>query len=297
MKRHFLLCAAIGAVCLFASAWAHATIFGVAGEYNAFILNDLDAIGGDTEGRLAAGRNATMQWYSVGSRSPDSHGTLNHLVVGNDLNAIGKWQVYGGNTVYGGQVINAPSTLPPNTISQGNPIDFAAAAAHVRDLAAELASLPANGSSWYQWSTLNIVADDPVLNVVTIDPAHWAAASDRQITAPAGSTLIINIPGSSHSMQGGLSLHGVDQAHVLYNFFESTSIDAKHIAVLGSVLAPYATVSLSGGSFDGNTIAFNAIQRNGGEFHNHPFVGIPEPATGALLLCCSAAFLLCRRRG
>lgn len=287
-------CAAFG-VGLLLTTSAYGTIFGVAGDYNAFILNDLDAIGGDTEGRLAVGHNATMQWYSVGYHSPNSNGTKDHLVVGNNLNALGNWQVFGGNTKYGGTLINSPSMIAPNTISQGTPIDFASATNDFRALAANLAAMPNNGSSNYQWSTLHISGSDPVLNVVTINPAHWAAASDRQITAPAGSTLIINIPGLTNSMQGGLALNGIGRENVLYNFYESTTINSSSIAVRGSVLAPYATVNLSSGAFEGTSVVYNAVQRNGGEFHNYSFQGVPEPATGLLLLSLSAG-VLCRRR-
>lgn len=270
-------------VILGSAAFAQASPFGLAGQYNAFIFHDLDAIGGDTEGRLAVGRNATMASYSVGFHSPDSGGTLDHLVVGNDLNAIGHWQVFGGNTKYGGSLISAPSTQPPNTILPGNPVDFLLVQTEMQNLASNLSTLSANGASLYQWSTLHLTGTDPVLNVIDVNPLEWAAASDRQITAPAGSTLILNIAGSVNSMSGGLALHGISRENVLYNFYESTTINSSSIAVLGSVLAPYATLNLSAGAIEGNAVLLNAVQRNGGEFHNYTFQGVPEPTTLALL--------------
>ncbi|NLX14095.1 MAG: choice-of-anchor A family protein [Phycisphaerales bacterium] len=277
-------------------ASTQASLFGVAGDYNAFIFNDLAAVGGDTEGRLAVGHNATMSNYSVGSRIDNSYGALDALVVGHDLNAIGKWQVFNGNAVYGNTLVQAPSIVAPNAIRQDSPIDFAAVALSMQLLSSHLANLPENGSSQYQWSTLTITGTDPTLNVVTIDAGEWAKADDRQIIAPAGSTLIINIPGTSNSMQGGLSLSGVDRAHVLYNFYESTSITSNHIAVMGSVLAPYASATINGGAFEGNAILLNATQTNGGEFHYYPFTGTPEPATMGLWLIGALAFLR-RTRG
>lgn len=274
-------------------ASASASLFGGAGDYNAFLFGNLNAIGGDTEGRLAVGGNATMQYYSVGYHSPDSKGTLDHLVVGGDLNAIGNWQVFGGNTKYGGKLVGSPSTVAPNTISQGSPIAFGTVQTQMQDLAADLAAMPDTGTSWREYSTLNIKGEDPVLNVVTINPSDWASVSDRQITAPAGSTLIINIPGATNSMSGGLALNGISRGNVLYNFYESTTINASSIALYGSMLAPYATLNLTSGSIDGNAILLNAVQRNGGEFHNYPFTGTPEPATVGLLL---VGMALCRRR-
>lgn len=269
---------------------AQASLFGVAGDYNAFILNDLSASGADTEGRLAVGHNATMSGYSVGSRLSESYGTLDSLVVGNNLNAIGGWQVFNGNAVYGNTLISAPSIVSPNTIRKDTPLDFDSIAVSMRTLSSQLASLADNGTSNYQWTTLTITGTDPTLNVITIDPDDWADAYDRQITAPAGSTLIINIPGTSNSMRGGLALNGVDRAHVLYNFYESASITSSSIAVMGSVLAPYASATISGGAFEGNAVLLNATQTNGGEFHNYPFVGVPEPATIGMLLIGAIAF-------
>lgn len=281
-------------VIVMSASFAQASLLGLAGDYNAFVFQDLDAIGGDTEGRLAVGHNATMLYYSVGYQSADSHGTLDHLVVGNDLNASGHWQVFGGNTKYGGNLISTPSMVAPNTIRQGSPIDFSLVQSEMRTLSANLSHLTADGSSVYRWSTLTLTATDPVLNVINVNPADWAAASDRQITAPAGSTLIINIAGSVNSMSGGLSLHGISKQNVLYNFYESTTINSSNIALLGSLLAPYATLNLTGGGIDGNAIVYNATQRNGGEFHNYSFRGIPEPATAGLLAL--AAGLVLRRR-
>ena len=163
----------------------------------------------------------------------------------------------------------------------------------MQSLAASLAGLTNNGTSLYQYSTLHITGTDPLLNVVTLNPSEWAVASDRQITAPAGSTLIINVPGALQSMSGGLALNGIDREHVLYNFYQATTINSSNIAVRGSVLAPYATVNLTGGSFDGNSVLLNAVQRNGGEFHLYPFTGTPEPASIGLLLL---GFVLHRRR-
>ncbi len=272
---------------------AQAALLGVAGDYNAFILNDLSAGGGDTEGRLAVGHNATMFGYSVGSRLGNSYGALDSLVVGNDLDAIGGWQVFNGNAVYGNMLVHAPSIVAPNSIRRDSPIDFAAVAQSMQTLSGQLAKLSDNGTSKYEWSTLTITGTDSTLNVVTINASDWANAFDRQITAPAGSTLIINIPGISNSMHGGLSLNGVDRAHVLYNFYESTSIASNNIAVMGSVLAPYASATINGGAFEGNAILLNATQINGGEFHDYPFVGTPEPATIGLGLI--GAFALFRR--
>jgi choice-of-anchor A domain-containing protein len=68
---------------------------------------------------------------------------------------------------------------------------------------------------------------------------------------------VVNIRGGSatftsfgHSFSGGIDQHGV-----LYNFVDATAVDAHGYGFWGTVLAPYAHITFSNGSFDGGIYA------------------------------------------
>lgn len=287
---------------------ASAATLGVAGDYNAFIFNNLSANGGDTEGRLAVGNSFTASSYSVGEKLTNSGGTRNDLVVGNNMNAIGGWQVFNGNAVYGVTLTAAPTT-PNGSTFKGTPVNFAAAQADLQTKSAYWGGLAATGTSVLTFSTLTLTGSSPTLNIFQVAQNDWQVSSDKQINIPVGSTAIINIAGTTINFGGGLAINGSSSPSnpaengVLYNFPNATAVNPSNIAMLGSVLAPYATLTITGGSINGVGIALNAIQQNGGEFHHHPFTGnlpdppvVPEPATLALMLLGGAASLLRRNR-
>lgn len=287
---------------------AAAGTLGIAGDYNAFIFNNLSSAGGDTEGRLAVGNNFTASSYGVGVTLTNSQGARNDLVVGNNMNAIGGWQVFNGNAVWGNVLTGAPTT-PNGATFQGTPINFAAAQAELQAKSAYWATLPATGTSVFQFSTITLNGSNPGLNVFQVNANDWQVSSDKQINIPVGSTAIINIVGTSISFQGGLAINGDSSQSnpaengVIFNFPNATSLNPSNIAILGSVLAPYANLTITGGSINGVGIALNALQQNGGEFHNHPFTGnvpdvpaVPEPASVALMLFGLATFVCGRRR-
>jgi choice-of-anchor A domain-containing protein len=285
---------------------ATAGILGVAGDFNGFVFGNLNSAGQDTEGRLAVGGNFTASNYGVGVTLTNSHGTRDDLVVGGNMNAIGAWQVFNGNAVWGASLTASPTTPNGNT-HQGTPVDFAAAQAYLTAKSAYWGSLAATGTSVLTFSTLTITGTNPGLNVFQVAQSDWQNSSDKQIHIPVGATALINIAGTSISYQGGLALNGSSSAAgnpalpgVLYNFPNATSISNNNIALLGSLLAPLATLTINGGNIDGNGIALNVIQQNGGEFHNFTFTGdlpsvpVPEPGTFALLLL-GAVALISRR--
>ena len=124
--------------------------------------------------------------------------------------------------------------------------------------------------------------------------AAWENSNDKQINIPVGSTVLINIAGTNVAFNGGLAINGQQNDFdpaipgILYNFASATSLQPSNIAVLGSVLAPLADLTLTGGDINGITIVANALTQNGGEFHNRGFTGtlpnpsVPEPWSVAL---------------
>src|SRR5262249_40495220 len=90
---------------------------------------------------------------------------------------------------------------------------------------------------------------------------------------------------------------------VLFNFNEALTLETRYMKVLGSLLAPYADLTIRSGGINGVGVANNVVQIDGGEFHNFTFTGdlpnppVPEPTTvGLLLLGSFAAVGIGRRR-
>jgi choice-of-anchor A domain-containing protein len=280
---------------------AHARTLGAADGINTLIFNDYSASGGDTEGRLFVGHDASLTGYSVGVVLSNSHGTRDDFVVGHNMNTS-NWTVYNGNAVYGNAVTTAPST-PNGSTRKATVFDFNAAKLDLTSASTYWGSLASNGSAVYQFSTYTLTGSSSTLNIFNVTASDWAAASSHVINAPTGSTVLVNIAGLNDSMSNGMSLSGVDVTHVLFNFYQATTLNISSMGVLGSVLAPNATLTLSGGNINGQTIVNNASTINGGEFHNYAFTGdlpsvasVPEPASLTLLTLTAAAFLRRRRQ-
>ena len=87
---------------------------GVAGGFNVFVFGNDSQSGTDTQGRVAAGGNATFSNYSEGSSLTNSHGTRDEFIAGGNL-SFSSGTVANGNVVYGGTA-NLPQSL---TISNG----------------------------------------------------------------------------------------------------------------------------------------------------------------------------------
>lgn len=272
--------------------------FAGAEGFNAVIFGNLNATAGDTEGRLAVGGNLTASSYAVGPNAP-ADPSANSLVVGGNLNAMGGWQVFNGNTKYGGTLINAPSMVAPYTLQQAsNVYDFAGRKSEFISISNALAGLADNGSQLYQWTTYTLTGTSSGLNVFNVDAANWAAASNRIIDAPTGSTVLINVLGANGSLSNGMALQGgIDRTRVMFNYSEATTLNFSNIAVEGSVLAPNAFLTLSGGNINGISVLDGALTQNGGEFHNWTFNGsapVPEPMT--MIGMAAMASLVARRR-
>ncbi len=130
--------------------------------------------------------------------------------------------------------------------------------------------------------------------------------------APAGSTIIINVAGTSLTLGAPLYYNGnqvtgdsIADDQIVFNFADaqSVAIDAQFNA---SILAPFAV--LSGNAQMGGTFIAAAIGQTG-EVHNDEFVGtvpdppaatVPEPASLTLvtmgILALSARWETIRKR-
>jgi choice-of-anchor A domain-containing protein len=253
--------------------------------YNLFLLEDYTQ-GHDVQGKVAAGGNIALTDFAVGAGVPDGD-TAQVLVAGGNLSVSrgGVW----GDAWYGGSYTTDPSVVfPRGTASQGRPIDFAARFTELRNLSARLGSLPANGTTTREsWGGVMLQGTDPDVNVFQVNASAFTGATLLSINAPAGSLAVINISGSQatftgfgHSFSGGIDQHGV-----LFNFVDATAITAHGFGFWGTVLAPYAHVNFSNGSWDGGIYA-RSLTGNA-EGHINPLTDRDICPSGAPINACS----------
>ncbi|HVU86142.1 MAG TPA: choice-of-anchor A family protein [Pirellulales bacterium] len=308
---------------------------GPAGDFNIFVFGDDTQGNSDTEGRVAVGGNAFFSGSGWTIGSAISSSTTNLIVGGslsNQFNTVTGSVLVNGNVTWpgpsihgslfvngnanfgnsGGQINGTvdvvgtytkpangfpPNQSPPTVTPL--PFNFAAVKTSLQGESTYLASLTPNGTTTVNFGALALTATGPTNSFYVFDVtgAQMAAAASHglSITAPSGSTVVVNVDGTSDSMTSmGISLNGVDNQHVLYNFSQATSLTVNQIGIEGTILAPNANVNFAGGQINGSLIAQSVTGQ--GESHNHLFIGnlptnpIPEPSTFVLAACGLAAF-------
>ena len=309
----------LAALVLLASASMFADAISFANNYNAIVFGNLsNTSGGDIEGRALIGGNANLSNFSVGASLSQS-GTRDDLIVGNNLTANGNWQVR-GNAVYGGTLtgsVSHPGTSTTshisnitldssngNVVRSGNPgTTIAGLEQSLMDESTALGQLATTVGAITNFDGYNLTLSSTGtgLIVFNVDLSLWNTGPNgptytRTISAPSGSTVLINLIGSAATVNGGsMNLTGgIDTSHVLLNYYQATTFNASNFEFNGSILAPFTTTStFSGGHVNGLGIfGGNATATNGWEWHNKGFSGnlgqpdtssVPEPSTILLL--------------
>lgn len=246
---------------------------GPATGFNVFTLYDFSAPSSDTEGKMAVGRNFTAGNYSVGDKLAPSYGTVDVLIVGQNLTYT-SGQVYNGNVVYGNST-NLP--IYPVSISGGSlrkesgVIDFPAARTYLKNLSNTLGNYAVSGTTTYQWGGVFCEGNNPLLNVFEVDGTQLSNANNFEITVPNGAVVLVNIKGQNVSWHGGLVVHGTSITNVLYNFPQAKTLTLSGIDIRGSILAPKADVNFIAGVQNGQMIAKSVTGQ--GQFNLSNFIG------------------------
>ena len=269
-------------------------------NFNALVLGDFSASGGDTEGRLAVGGSASFDTnvgYSVGisvygEALPENlAGVEDMLIVRGDLHD-GSFDV-NGNVVYGGTRYGperfgnpsrrvAPLTLKENgnVPDDGSGASFEVLFERIRLASAMIATMADRGVTEKELDRtdflIHFAGDDPVLNVFNVDAADWnGAQTDIHITAPEYSTVVLNVRGPVIALtNAAIRLHGITNDRILFNYPDALLIQTSGFSHEGAVLAPYADADLRGGYFEGfGVFGGDVTTRVGFEFHHYPFRG------------------------
>lgn len=283
-------------------------------RFNAVVFGNLLTSGGDSEGALLVWGNATLSaGYSVGLGEGEAivpgAARGDALIVGGDL-VIGTQDV-DGNVVYGGDYLGADRTwndyalhrVAPVTLDRsGNvPADGSGRTAAeqleaVTEVSDRVAEWEADGTvSSLPDGSLLLTGTNGVRNVFAVTAEQWSGSQrDWIFDVPVGSKVVVNVAGGFVELAYGRMVlpDGVTQEDVLVNYADATFLSFTGINHEGSVLAPRASGSFTGGAIEGIAILGGDVAaKDGFEFHDFgldvffcpvwPEVSITATAEGA----------------
>jgi len=295
-----------------ASASAQAGVIdlgSVMGGANVYTTGNFSAYSSDVEGSIVAGGNVTIENYAVNLKNKPAFG--NQAIVAGGAISLTNGTIHNG-PVYAGKTVSTTSAgTPPRTLV--NPVDFNAASRQFAEIAAGLSQVDRTGTVVRQDSANKVIGSGKggvdIFNVT----ADFLSGGNNWVLEglTAGQTLIFNISGDRGVFNGGMeTLWGYN---VLFNFFEAETVDVQ--GVLGSVLAPHATIVHNWGVIKGQVIAdswessvqvdaenyFKSVDVPGFELvDNDPPVDTPaevaEPGTLVLMMAGWLGAIALRRR-
>lgn len=266
--------------------------FGVAGNYNVFVFQDINLSNTDAEGRVAVGGNATLLNTGVGSAiiPLPPFGTDDTFIIGGDVNVTNGSNA-SGNTVRSltSTVINYTMGNPNGAFITGEPIDFATEAAYLECASIFWGELSPNGTGDVAFGTLTLTGVNPNLNIFEINSTNVEGSGlslnmlvGINIVAPMNSTILINVTGPNIAFgmyqifRNGVAATRTDARRIVWNFPEALTWTNSTTAIYGSVLAPFATANTTFSQINGNII-FDSFLGNA-ESHNELFIGeLPDP--------------------
>ena len=297
-----------------ATTGAHAGVLdigSVMGGANVFTAGNFTANSSDVEGAIVSGGNVSIASYAVNQNGKAAYGGYAVAAGGNlflQNGAISNGKTYAGGTT---TLSNAAQT-PGTTIS---PVDFAVAAQQFKDIASGLSLVASTGTVTRQYSANKVTGSGKGgVDVFNVNADFFNGGDNWMLSGlSAGQTLIFNISGKQGGFNGGnIGFEPLSGYNVLFNFYEAETVNVK--GIIGSVLAPYATVENGWGVINGQVVADtwnSSVQVNSNHYFkpvdvagfelvkNTPPVEVPEPGTLALMLAGAAGIagvVVSRRR-
>lgn len=221
----------------------------IMGGANVYTARDFNAISSDVEGSIVSGGNVTIQNYAVNLRNQAAYAGYS-IVAGGDI-SLTSGSIHNGPVYAGGTVTMQSAATPPR--STVNPVDFSSATKQFKDIAAGLSLVDATGRVEREYSANKLIGSGKGgVDIFNVSADFLSGGNNWVLSGlTANQTLIFNISGKHGGFNGGMQpLSGYN---VLFNFYEAETVDVK--GILGSVLAPYATVVPGNGVVKGQVIA------------------------------------------
>lgn len=221
----------------------------IMGGANVYTARDFNAYSSDVEGAIVSGGDVNIRSYAVNLKDRAAYAGYS-IVAGGSI-SLTSGTIHNGPVYAGGDVTMVSAGTPPR--SAVNPVDFAAATKQFIDIANGLRLVDKTGQVVRQDSANKVIGSGmggvDIFNV----SAEFLSGGNNWVLSglTQGQTLIFNVSGTHGVFNGGMeTLAGYN---VLFNFFEAETIDVK--GILGSVLAPKATVVHNWGVIKGQVIA------------------------------------------
>lgn len=287
----------------FAATAAQAKVvdLGIGGA-NLFSLGSFSASSSDVEGSVLVAGSMSASSYSVNDKNKDAFADNNGhgiaLAVGGALSYSSGSIKHGTIFVGGAKSLTSVGTNDSSTITTA-PVDFNALSSSVKSTSTNLSKLAATGSvttTQYGGMTLKGTGTHKAVEVFNISGSDLSKINNFSFSGlDNNSTLIINVSGANAIgfNQNGVGLGGFKNYNVLYNFYETTSMNIQNVGVQGSILAPLARVTGGNGQINGEVVVGNwasNVQVNAANYFkaiNVPTYGVspvPEADSYAMLL-------------
>jgi len=276
------------ATALFAATAAQAApvSLGLDASLNLLAFGNMNVASSDVEGRVAVGGNATINGYSINTKTGSSalySGT--GLTVGGNL-SFTNGTIWSGAVVGGSYAANNSGNVIGGATS-GQGFAFASEQQRLTSLSSSLDALANTGMAVDQWGTLHFDATGQSLAVFDIMASD--AVKNLQIDGLTdGAQIVINIHGATVDF-GNHGYTGFTKGQVLFNLPEATSITLNG-GINASLLATQATVGSGWGQINGQVVVKDwnsSVQVNDAPMPtttpNAKVQRVPEPASLALV--------------
>jgi len=236
---------------------------GVSLDYNIFVEQNLTSQNSQSNGRVAAGGNVTLNGYGVATVvSVPAQGAA--LLVGNDL-SFSNGRVYHGGILAGGDVsgVNAAvvNGLVAGATIQGSaqlPFSFQTEFNNLRAISNTLSAAETNGQVEYLYGGVRISGDcSSNIQVFNIDAAQLKTSNHIVINCvPSGATVVFNVSGISNPSMMNMGFDSLIPfaSNLVWNFHGATSLSFANVAVPGLILAPTANINTTWGAISGTVI-------------------------------------------
>lgn len=292
MIRHTL---PVIAACAVAAGTAHAGVFS---DWNLVVAGNMTSNnhvdGSALIGGNLAGGSMVFAMHAVTSPTGDG------LAVGGNIAASNVQVNNAGNLRFGGAIAGTAITNGGVKIHDNAAIALAANAMNQANAISDyLADLPANGTidgaGNMNATPANIGGD--MVAVYNLSQANIAGLGQLNLNMGAADSVIINFAGDANfnappNFVGGLNQN--NSSRILWNFTNATSININN-NFNGAILAPDATLALTGGGINGSVVVANISTQNA-EIRRSLYTGhIPAPGAASLLALAGIASVRRRR--
>jgi len=222
--------------------------------FNLVVIEDFVAGFSDVECRVLAGGDVDLKHFSVAHSEPGGVA----ITAGGDV--LIRHATIHGQVVHGGDLRTESTALVD--IPEGEPASRReAAAVNAADLNDALVSastvlftLPPNGATEVsERGEVRFTGNDLDLNVFILTSEQLSQASFMEIDVPAGATALVNIPGPNALVFSNFAIRPrmTTPSLILFNAPEAASVRIFAFGMVGSLLAPRATVDFDNGQMIG----------------------------------------------